>query len=104
MRFIIPTPKDAYRLVNDLQLPHGVGVTGGERVSVLPAGTIIAVETMRWNKTFRMSSSVGFRILMSPDNRLSLKKHGGTNTWGSSFSLTNEQVRELEVELVEDFK
>ena len=100
MKFLIPTQKDAFRLVNDLQLAHAID---GD-VYTLPAGTVIAIDRMRWNKTFKMDSSVHLRILVSPMRRLGLKKHGGSASYGHGFTLTNQQVRELDVELVENMK
>lgn len=104
MKFLIPTQKDAFRLVNDLQLAVGVHTADRELIKTLPAGTVVAIDRMRWNKTFKMDSNVSLRILVSPDRRLGLKKYGGTNSWGTSFTLTNQQVRELDVEIVEDMK
>ena len=104
MKFLIPTQKDAFRLVNDLHVPQGVVVGIGQGVFDVPAGTVIAIDSMRWNKLFKLDSSVRLRILVSPDQRLSLKKYGGTASGGVGFSLTAGALRELDVELVENMK
>ena len=95
MKFLLPTRKDRFRLVNDLARAHG---------QTLPAGTVIGVDSLKVNRNTKGTSHVWFLVYASPDPAVAMKKYGGTCDYGLTFALTFDQVRELEVEIVEDMQ
>lgn len=94
MKMFIPITKDRFRLVNDLVVRAGL--------ETLPAGTIFAFDGFKINKTIKLDKHVGLRTVMSPEPKYSMRKYGGTADFGHYFSLTIQQLRELDVEIVED--
>jgi len=94
MKMFIPLTKDRFRLVNDLAIRSGL--------ETLPAGTVFAFDGFKINKTIKPDKHIGLRTVISPDPQFSMRKYGGTADFGRYFSLTIEQLRELDVEIVED--
>jgi hypothetical protein len=95
MKLLIPTRKERFRLVNDL-------VIGLNRT--LPAGTVFGIDALKINRNTKPVSRIHCLVYASPDPAFSMKKYGGTADYGLCFSLTFEELRELEVEIVEDMK
>lgn len=95
MKLFLPTFKDAFRLTAPLTTIGGV----------VPAGTVIKLNHFRLNKTTKPDHSyVHFLCCASPDPRFAMKKYGGTADFGYSFVMLLREARELDVEIVEDFK
>lgn len=102
MKLFLPTFKDAFRLVN----PYVRSTPfAGTDITVVPAGTVVRLDRFRLNKTTNLDKSwVSFIICASPEPRLAMKKHGGSADFGTSLSMLLREARELDVEIVEDFK
>lgn len=96
MKLLIPLTRDRFRLVNDLVVRCGT--------ETLPAGTVFGVEGYKINKTIKPEKHVSLRTYVSPNPEFSMRKYGGSADFGYSFSLTIQQLRELEVEIVENFQ
>jgi hypothetical protein len=92
MKLLIPNRRDRFRLVADLPRPHAPD---------LPAGTVFRVDKTRVNQAARDDEVVWCTVLASPDPALAMKKYGGTSSYGEFFSLPNDLLRTLDVELVE---
>jgi hypothetical protein len=94
MKMFIPLTRDRFRLVDDLMVRAGL--------ETLPAGTVFAFDGFKVNKTIKADKHIGLRTVMSPDPKFSMRKYGGTADFGHYFSLTIEQLRAIDVEIVED--
>lgn len=91
MKLLIPHKRDRFRLVADLSLGH----------QLLPAGTVFRVENTRINAATKDNERVYCRVMASPDPELAMKRHGGRHSFGYSFTIGNDVLRTVEVEIVE---
>jgi len=100
MKLVIPTYRDRFRLVNPLPLKtyrlQQLDLTD------VPSGTVITINRISLNRTSSPDDRVDVLVLASPEPRIAMKKYGGTCEGGMPFSLTIQQLRSLEVEIVED--
>ena len=108
VQLVIPTQKDRFVLREPFKLPFPLGYVDKktntrEEIKELPKGTVIRIDGVNINKVLKRDGRrVGFVVMIVPDlPGLTMVRYGGTNSFGSSFRLTPDEVRSLVLEEVE---
>lgn len=94
MKLMLPMRSDRFRLKDDLMR--------NSSFPIIPAGSVFRIEQFTYNKLTKAESRVHCIVMVSPDRTMTMKKYGGTCDFGYNFSLSLAEMRELDVELVED--
>jgi len=93
MKLLIPNRRDRFRAEQDIDCRYG---------HTIQKGTVFRVDKVRVNQAAKDDEPVHVTILMSGDPALTMKKYGGTASYGHGRTIANDVLRTAEVTLVED--
>jgi len=92
MKLLIPNKRDRFRAEQDINCLYG---------HTIQKGTVFRVDKTRVNQAARDNETVSVTILMGETPELTMKKYGGTASYGHQRSVANNVLRAAEVALVE---
>jgi len=92
MKLLIPNKRDRFRAEQDIACVYGHSIQ---------KGTVFRVDKTRVNQAAGPDEIVSVTILMGETPAMTMKKYGGTASYGHYRSVANSVLREAEVTLVE---
>lgn len=92
MKLLIPTKRDRFRAEQDINCLYGY---------TIQKGTVFRIDKTRVNQAASYDEPVHVTILIGDTPSMTMKKYGGTASYGRTRQIANCVLREADVAIVE---